>query len=98
MGNGRQYNPGGGFSDYLYHSVGDVIQADGLTGKVLLKNDVTLGKGTNSLPSYSNTSQYYFRLAEDGSVDQMRMCEGRKMELDYDWGHVPIDPPHFSAT
>ena len=58
MGNGKQYNPEGGFSSYLYHSVGDVIQADGLTGKVLLKNDVTLGKGTNSLPSYSNTSQY----------------------------------------
>lgn len=87
MGNQRQYNPSGGFSDYKYHSVGDVIKADGLTGKVIAKND----SGPNNLPNYSNTSTYYFRMGPDGNIDQMRMYENRKMKLDFDWGHVHGD-------
>ncbi|MBQ8959415.1 MAG: hypothetical protein IJ057_13105 [Bacteroidales bacterium] len=87
MGNQRHYNPEGGFSDYLYHSVGDIIEADGLTGKVIEKN----GPGPNNLPNYSNTSTYYFKIGKDGHVDQMRVYENRKMKVDFDWGHDHTD-------
>lgn len=85
MGGQRHYNEDGGFSEYLYYSVGDVIQADGLSGKVIAKSGDKVGH--SSLPNYSNTSTHYFRMGKDGHIDQMRVYENRKMKLDFDWGH-----------
>lgn len=89
MGGQKQYNPGGGFSEYKYHQVGDVIEAGGLSGKVLARNE----PGPNNLPYYSNTSNYYFKLASDGTIDQMRVYENRVMVMDFDWGHAHGDIP-----
>lgn len=87
MGNQQKYNPEGGFSSYEYRQVGDLIEADGLTGKVIEKK----GDGPNNLPNYSTTSTYYFKVGKDGHIDQMRVYENRKMKIDYDWGHTHTD-------
>ena len=36
MGAQKSYRPSGGFSEYLYHQVGEAIVADGISGKVRL--------------------------------------------------------------
>ncbi len=87
MGGPSYYNPAGGFSEEHYHSVGDVIEADGLTGKVIEKNE----PGPQNLPFHSGTSSHYFRMGPDGHIDQMRLYENRTMKCDFDWGHTHTD-------
>lgn len=86
MGNERLLNPNGGFSEYLFYQVGDVISANGHSGKVISR----IGdKGRHfGLPSYSNTSSIYFKLGDNGNtVEQMRIYAGRRVAYDFDWGH-----------
>lgn len=91
MGGEKTYNPDGGFTEQLYYQVGDAIEANGLTGKVLGKFGEKIGH--SNLPSYSNTSNIYFKIGKEGNVEQMRIYENRKMKMDFDWGHVHKEFP-----
>lgn len=66
MGDFANYLPAGGFSEYLYHDVGDVITADnGVQGKVINKyTDPNDEEFHESLPTYSNTSEVYFKITQ----------------------------------
>lgn len=89
MGNQRQYNPDGGFSEYLYasHPDWEPAEVNGLRGKVV--RDVTDLTGCHSgLPAYANTSHIYFKLDDHGCVEQARAYLDRRKCLDFDWGHV----------
>lgn len=85
MGGQSAYIPSGGFKEYLYHQVGETITADGIAGKVISK----IGgiPGHDGLPHYSNTSKVYFKLDENGQIEQARIYDGRHSALDIDWGH-----------
>lgn len=85
MGAQRSYLTSGGFREYLYHQIGDTITANGLSGKVIAK--VGGNPGHDGLPMYSNTSKVYFKLDDDGKIEQARIYNGRKAVLDIDWGH-----------
>ncbi len=90
MGGPRYYVAEGGFSKQLYYTI-DVIEADGLSGKVLGQFGVEVGH--SNLPSMSNTSSIYFRMGKEGHIDQMRTYENRNMALDFDWGHTHRNIP-----
>lgn len=77
--------PTGGFSEYLYHQIGDTITANGISGKVIAKYDGD--PEHDGLPIYSNTSKVYFKLGDGGKVEQARIYDGRKAVFDFDWGH-----------
>ena len=85
MGGQNSYIPSGGFKEYLYHQIGDTITANGLSGKVIAKIGGKLGH--DGLPKYSNTSKIYFKLDENGIIEQARLYEGRQAFIDIDWGH-----------
>lgn len=92
MGDFKSYNPSEGFDQYLYYQVGDTITADnGVQGKVI---DEYSNKGTgafhSSLPMCSNTSEVYLKKSDKGDhpIEQARMYEGRKVAMDFDWGHT----------
>lgn len=86
MGNSRFYLSNGGFSEYLYETVGQPKVINGLRAKIVkLKTDI---KGTHSsLPQYSNTTDIYFRLGQDGQPCQAKLYLSRRMCLDFDWDH-----------
>ena len=83
MGAQKQYIKSGGFSQYMYCQVGDIIRDGKMEGKVI-KHITDLNKG---LPVYSNTSVIYFRQNKDGEIDQCRIYLNRAAYLDFDWGH-----------
>lgn len=88
MGNMRQFLESGGFSQYLYRDNTDFdsVTINGIVAKVVYKvNDPT--KSQAGLPSYSNTSDMYFKKGPDGDIIQAKFYEGRKMKMDFDWGH-----------
>jgi len=86
MGGVSAYLDTGGFSEYLYHQVGDVISANGVSGKVLAKEGDD--RSHEGLPTYSNTSEVYFKLKEyTNIVEQARIYKDRQAVLDFDWGH-----------
>lgn len=88
MGGLRKYNPEGGFSEYLYHQVGDSVTANGITAKVVTK----IGDEDfhSALPSFSNTSNAYAKRSDEGEheVEQLRIYVNRKASIDFDWGHA----------
>lgn len=88
MGNGREYLPSGGFSQYLYHQVGETITAsNGVQGKVVTEYSDN-EKYHSSLPQYSNTSEVYFKNDDvTHTVEQARVYKDRKVAFDLDWGH-----------
>lgn len=85
MGGQRSYLPSGGFKEYLYHQVGDTITANSISGKIISRIDGT--PGHDGLPQYSNTSKIYFKLDENGEIEQARIYDDRRVALDIDWGH-----------
>lgn len=88
MGNQRQYNPQCGFSQYLYVSLPEwaTVEINGLRGKVV--REVTSPDPSHTrLPTYSNTSDFYFKLGADGQIIQARLYIKRTSCLDFDWGH-----------
>lgn len=87
MGGFRKYNPEGGFSEYLYHQVGETVSANGITAKIVTRIDDD--SFHSSLPAYSNTSIAYAKCSDKGSheVEQLRIYENRKASIDFDWGH-----------
>mgnify|MGYP007069883870 CR=1 FL=1 len=85
MGNGQHYLKSGGFRSYFYvHK--ETITAGGLTAKVIAWYNTK--DFHDSLPMFSNTSKLYMRYARGGKqIIQLRVFEGRKPVLDFDWGH-----------
>lgn len=91
MGGHKLYQTGGGFSQYLYHQVGDTISANGISAKVVEKIDKD--NATQGLPAFSNTSELYFgKGKKSGEIIQLRLYKNRKAYMDFDWGH-----PHGST-
>ena len=87
MGGQNSYLPSGGFSEYLYHQVGETITANGVSGKVIQKSGDD--RSHNGLPKYSNTSNIYFKIDDkSGIIEQARIYKDRKVTLDFDWGHT----------
>jgi hypothetical protein len=87
MGGQRSYLESGGFSEYLYHQVGETITANGISGKVIEPYGNNLSH--SGLPQYSNTSNIYFKLDDKtGKIEQARVYDGRKVAYDFDWGHT----------
>lgn len=86
MGNQRQFNPIGGFSEYLYTSVSDSVIINGVKGRVISLADRYDNRKDN-LPTYSNTSDIYFRKNENDEVVQGKVYQSREMIMDFDWGH-----------
>lgn len=87
MGNGREYNPNGGFSQYLYETVGNEVKIHGQRCKIVrLKSDKDGYHG--GLPAFSNTSDIYVGLGPGNQPRQMRLYIGRKQTIDFDWGHA----------
>ncbi len=87
MGGQREYIPSKGFTEYLYHQIGDTLTANGVSGKVIAK------QGTDNLhdglPKYSNTSKVYFKLDDvTNMIEQARVYENRCVAYDFDWGHT----------
>lgn len=92
MGNQRQYNPGGGFSEYLYVSKEESVVVNGVKGHVIEYAD-NAHRPNWDLPTYSNTSDVYFRRGENGEVVQAKVYLSREMVLDFDWDHHHINVP-----
>lgn len=88
MGNQNEYIKSGGFSANLYrdHKGFPVLEINGLRGKVLLDQRDPDGQHYR-LPTYSNTSDMYFKVNKEGEVIQGRFYIDRKSVLDFDWGH-----------
>lgn len=88
MGGQRQYNPDGGFSQYLYGTIpGSTVTINGIKGKMIYKI-TDKSQMHNGLPKYADTSDMYFRKGEDGLASQAKVYVDRKMTLDFDWNHV----------
>lgn len=86
MGSERLYNPSGGFSEYLYETVGEAVIINGYRCKIIKK----IGDADDhfsGLPNYSNTSDIYVGLGPDGVPRQMKLYKDRKHVMDFDWGH-----------
>lgn len=88
MGNARQYNATGGFSEYLYdvHPNYETYYHNGLKAKVIiLKTDPD---GSHSgLPAFANSSDIYLKVGKSGNVTQAKVYITRQHTVDFDWGH-----------
>lgn len=87
MGGFKKYNLEGGFSEYLYHQVGEPITGNNITAKVVTRIDDDAFH--SSLPLYSNTSIAYAKRSDQGNheIEQLRIYEKRQAVVDFDWGH-----------
>lgn len=86
MGGQNYYKAEGGFSQYLYHQVGDIISANGVSAKVIEK--INPNDDSQGLPRYSNTSfMYLAKGGKSGEIIQARIYVNRKAYVDIDWGH-----------
>lgn len=86
MGAQRSKVETGGFTEYLYRQVGDVIKYKGMQFKCVEHiNDPKHQKG---LPMASNKSNGYFRVDSRGKVNQLRVFVKRDAAIDFDWGHA----------
>lgn len=92
MGGGRWYYRKPGHTENMYETVLDengnpvVATVGGVKGCLIkLKTDPT-GNHT-SLPSYSRTSDLYFRKDPNGEIVQASLYLCGKKVLDFDWGH-----------
>ena len=86
MGNQRQYLPSGGFSEYKYQDESERVTINGVTGKMIsLITDPTGNQA--GLPTYSNTSDIYFKKGADGLASQAKVYKDRHTVLDFDWDH-----------
>lgn len=96
MGNSRFYLSNGGFSEYLYETVGLPKVINGIKAKVVKLKTDELGTHS-SLPQYSNSSDIYLRLGKDRLPCQAKVYLSRRMCIDFDWNHTHnnSDGTHF---
>ena len=86
MGGQSFYKKDGGFSEYLYHQVGEAFEMNGFKCKTIDKIGGKLYH--DGLPLYSNTSDIYFKKSDEtGQIEQVRFYKGRQAVMDFDWGH-----------
>lgn len=86
MGGHKQYQSGGGFSQYLYHKEGETVIINGLRVEVLAK----IGESDHhaGMPFYSNTADVYLKIEDKGTeVETAVIFINRKAILELDWGH-----------
>ena len=63
---------------------------NGIRGKVVKL--IADPKGNHAgLPTYSNTSDMYFRINKSGEVVQGKVYIDRRQAIDFDWGHVHVN-------
>ena len=90
MGNQRNFLESGGFSEYLYETVGEVVTINGLRCKI-----IKMLSDTNNhyagLPKFSNTSDVYVGLGPGDVPRQFRIYKDRRNYKDFDWGHEHIN-------
>ena len=90
MGNQRNFLESGGFSEYLYETVGEVVTINGLRCKI-----IKMLSDTNNhyagLPKFSNTSDVYVGLGPGDVPRQLRLYKDRRNYKDFDWGHEHIN-------
>ena len=86
MGNQRQYLASGGFSEYLYKDESEKVTINGVTGKMISMIADPTGNQAG-LPTYSSTSDIYFRKGTDGLASQAKVYKDRQTILDFDWNH-----------
>ena len=90
MGNQRNFLESGGFSEYLYETVGEVVTINGLRCKI-----IKMPSDTNNhyagLPKFSNTSDIYVGLGPGDVPRQLRVYKDRRNHKDFDWGHEHIN-------
>ena len=86
MGGHKNFQAGGGFDQYLYHTEGETATINGLRVKIIAK--VGDDNHHSGLPFYSNTSDVYLKIEKGGSqVEQAIVYVNRKALLEFDWGH-----------
>lgn len=85
MGSQKMYIKDGGFSQYLYRQVGEIIKAsNGVEGKVVEKIE---GTAYDGLPTFSNTREVYFKTNGKGEIIQARIYKDRMPICDFDFDH-----------
>lgn len=85
MGNGEYY---GVDSPEHYCCDGTIISdSNGLSGEVV--TEISDTDYHSSLPTWSKTSDIYFKRDDEGNhdIEQMRVFVGRRATLDFDWNH-----------
>lgn len=90
MGGVKVFLSEGGFREYTYHQVGEVVSVNGVTAKIIAKDGVNGGDDYHAgLPSRSDTSSAYVKLSDEGShpPEQLKIFENRVQSIDFDWGH-----------
>jgi len=86
MGGQNYYKAEGGFSQYLYQHVGDVIEYNGIHAKVI--EYVGTKDHHEGLPYYSNTSDMYLKIADNQTyVEKAIVYVDRHAAFELDWGH-----------
>lgn len=86
MGNAKQYLPEGGFTQYLYTTIGARETINGLVCEIVAdKADKNGHHG--GLPAFSNTADIYVGLGPENKPKQLRYYKDRNSYMDFDWGH-----------
>jgi hypothetical protein len=91
MGDFYTYIKSGGFTEHLYHDVGDIIAANGIQGKVINSFLDPYDEVFHaSLPLYAGNSTVYFKKSDEGNhpIEQARIYQDRHALIDIDWGHT----------
>ncbi len=94
MGSQRKYNKSGGFTVKLYETINQygTFTYNGISAKVVRKAGDE--SGHSALPTYTNTSQMYFKVGIDGDIIQGRYYDAaRRSTIDFDWGHDHYNDP-----
>lgn len=88
MGLSKYYQAEGGFSQYLFQHVGEVIEMNGLRIKAVER--IGTKDHHEGLPIYSDTSDVYLKIKKGSStreIEQARVFQNRHAYIDLDWGH-----------
>lgn len=89
----KQFQEEGGFTDALYRTRDEFPSGtiNGVRYKVIYKVDDDT-KQKAGLPTYSNTSDLYFRAGDGDEIIQGKLYVNRLMRMDLDWNHPHTNP------
>lgn len=90
MGNQRYFIASGGFSEYLYVTVGEAVTINGFRCKII-KMPEDNNEHHAGLPNFSNTSDIYVGLGPGDVPRQLRIYKDRHHYKDFDWGHEHVN-------